>query len=146
MAFDLANTPRTDIIVQASGDAHISNFGVFGSPEGQLVFDANDFDETMPAPWEWDVKRLAASVVIAGRDNGFAAADTRAATMAAVRSYRDWMARYAAMGLIDVSYSSSPTIDIRARSRAAEEAQGRTSSAGRSELEAFFAHARGTTR
>ena len=73
MAFDLATTPRTDIIVQASGDAHISNFGLFASPERRLVFDANDFDETLPAAWEWDVKRLAASVVIAGRANGFSA-------------------------------------------------------------------------
>ena len=73
MAFDLAGTPRTDILVQASGDAHISNFGLFASPERTLVFDANDFDETLPGPWEWDVKRLAASVTIAGRANGFSA-------------------------------------------------------------------------
>ena len=82
MAFDLAATPRTDIIVQASGDAHLSNFGLFASPERTLVFDANDFDETLPAPWEWDVKRLAASIVIAGRANGFSAAQNREATMA----------------------------------------------------------------
>ena len=67
MAFDLAETPRTDIIVQASGDAHLLNFGLFASPERTLVFDANDFDETLPGPWEWDVKRLAASIVVAGR-------------------------------------------------------------------------------
>ena len=77
MAFDLAATPRTDIIVQASGDAHLSNFGLFASPERTLVFDANDFDETLPGPWEWDVKRLAASIVIAGRANGFSAAPNR---------------------------------------------------------------------
>ena len=82
MAFDLATTPRTDIVVQASGDAHISNFGLFASPERTLVFDSNDFDETLPGPWEWDVKRLAASVVIAGRANGFSAARIREATMA----------------------------------------------------------------
>ncbi len=76
-AFDLAATPRTDIIVQASGDAHLSNFGIFASPERRLVFDANDFDETLPGPWEWDVKRLAASIVIAGRANGFSAAQNR---------------------------------------------------------------------
>ena len=75
-------TPRTDILVQASGDAHLSNFGLFASPERTLVFDANDFDETLPGPWEWDVKRLAASVVIAGRANGFSAAQNREATMA----------------------------------------------------------------
>ena len=74
MAFDLADTPRSDILVQASGDAHLSNFGLFASPERTLVFDTNDFDETLPGPWEWDVKRLAASVVIAGRANGFSAA------------------------------------------------------------------------
>ncbi len=88
LAFDLATTPRTDILVQASGDAHLSNFGLFASPERTLVFDANDFDETLPGPWEWDVKRLAASVVIAGRANGFSAAGTRQAAMATVRGYR----------------------------------------------------------
>ena len=67
MAADLVTTPRSGIIVQASGDAHISNFGLFASPERTLVFDSNDFDETLPGPWEWDVKRLAASVVIAAR-------------------------------------------------------------------------------
>src|SRR6185437_10595163 len=71
MAFDLSTTPRSDIIVQASGDAHLSNFGLFASPERTLVFDSNDFDETIPGPWEWDVKRLAASIVIASRTNGF---------------------------------------------------------------------------
>ncbi len=85
MAFDLAGTPSTDIVVQASGDAHLSNFGLFASPERQLVFDANDFDETLPAPWEWDVKRLASSIVVAGRGNRFTAAENRVATMATVR-------------------------------------------------------------
>ena len=85
MAFDLADTPRSEIIVQASGDAHLSNFGIYASPERHIVFDANDFDETLPAPWEWDVKRLAASVVIAGRANGFSASQNRATTMYTVR-------------------------------------------------------------
>ena len=143
MAFDLANTPRTDLVVQASGDAHISNFGVFGSPEGQLVFDANDFDETMPAPWEWDVKRLAASVVIAARDNGFADTVSRAATIAAVRSYRDWMTRYAAMDLIDVSSSKLTAADIiHSYKTGGVRERGADVRAGRSALEAFFAHAR----
>ena len=97
MAFDLAGTPRSDIFVQASGDAHLSNFGLFASPERRLVFDANDFDETMPGPWEWDVKRLAASFVIAGQANGFSQAWIRKAAMESVRSYRAWMARYARM-------------------------------------------------
>ena len=113
MAFDLAGTPRSDILVQASGDAHLSNFGLFASPERTLVFDANDFDETLPGPWEWDVKRLAASMVIAGRANGFSAAANRAATMAAVRSYRQWMARYSGMRLLDVWYASITDADIR---------------------------------
>src|SRR4051794_11671156 len=105
MAYDLASMPNTEIMVQVSGDAHISNFGLFASPERRLVFDSNDFDETMRGPWEWDVKRLAASVVIAGRANGFSAAQSRLVTMATVRSYREWMARYAAMPLIEVWYS-----------------------------------------
>ena len=105
--------PRTDIIVQASGDAHLSNFGLFASPERTLVFDANDFDETLPGPWEWDVKRLAASMVIAGRANGFSAVQNREATMATVRGYRQWMARYAGMRLLDVWYASITDDDIR---------------------------------
>jgi uncharacterized protein (DUF2252 family) len=112
MAFDLAATPRTDMFVQACGDAHISNFGLFASPERTLVFDANDFDETLPGPWEWDVKRLAASVVIAGRQNGFTPAQNRAAAMASVRSYREWLARYGAMRLIDVWYAKITETDI----------------------------------
>ena len=72
MAADLATTPVSGLAVQACGDAHLSNFGIFGSAERRLVFDVNDFDETLPGPWEWDVKRLAASLEVAGRDNGFA--------------------------------------------------------------------------
>jgi uncharacterized protein (DUF2252 family) len=112
MAFDLSTTPRTDILVQASGDAHLGNFGLFASPERTLVFDANDFDETLPATWEWDVKRLGASIVIAGRSNGFTAAQNRAATMATVRGYREWLARYAAMRLVDVWYAKITETDI----------------------------------
>ena len=116
-AFDMATTPRTDMIVQSSGDAHIANFGLFASPERRLVFDANDFDETLPGPWEWDVKRLATSVVIAGRGNGFGARHDRAATMAMVRSYRTWMARYAKTRLIDVWYSYITADAIRQEAR-----------------------------
>ena len=75
MASDLSTTPRSGLTAQICGDAHLSNFGVFGSPERQLVFDCNDFDETLPGPWEWDVKRLAASIVVAGRDLGFRQGD-----------------------------------------------------------------------
>ncbi len=112
MAFDLSTTPRSNIIVQASGDAHCSNFGLFASPERTLVFDANDFDETLPGPWEWDVKRLATSIVIAARSNGFSGAVTRSVTMATVRSYRENMARYAGMRLLDIWYDQTTADDI----------------------------------
>ena len=97
MAADLAATPASGIIVQLCGDAHLSNFGLFASPERDLVFDINDFDETLHGPFEWDVKRLAASLVVAGRSRGFAAHDSRHAVHRAVRSYRERMAEYAAM-------------------------------------------------
>jgi uncharacterized protein (DUF2252 family) len=142
MAFDLASTPRTDIVVQASGDAHISNFGLFASPERALVFDTNDFDETLPGPWEWDVKRLAASVVIACRANGFSASVTREATMSAVRGYRQWMARYAGMRLIDVWYASLTDVDIREAAEASGWLQGRAGVGRRQNLEALFSKAR----
>jgi uncharacterized protein (DUF2252 family) len=112
MAFDLSTTPRTGIMVQACGDAHLSNFGLFASPERELVFDANDFDETLPAPWEWDVKRLAASMVIACRANGFNAGAARAVTMRTVRAYREQMARYAGMRLLDIWYDQTTAEDI----------------------------------
>jgi len=119
MAFDLSRTPKTDILVQASGDCHLGNFGLFASPERTLVFDANDFDETLPATWEWDVKRLAASMVIAGRTNGFSTGQNRTATLAAVRGYREWLARYAQMRLVDVWYSKITEADISATLEAA---------------------------
>jgi uncharacterized protein (DUF2252 family) len=112
MAFDLSTTPRSDILVQASGDAHLSNFGLFASPERTLVFDSNDFDESIPGPWEWDVKRLAASVVIASRSNGFSAADARSSVLATVRAYREQMARYAGMRLLDIWYDQTTAADI----------------------------------
>jgi uncharacterized protein (DUF2252 family) len=142
MAFDLAAAPRTDILVQASGDAHLSNFGLFASPERTLVFDANDFDETLPGPWEWDVKRLAASIVIAGRSNGFSAAQNRGAAMATVRAYRQWMARYAGMRLLDVWYTSITDADIREAGEATGLLQGRTGAGRRARLEAIFTKAR----
>jgi uncharacterized protein (DUF2252 family) len=142
MAFDLATTPRTDIIVQASGDAHCANFGLFASPERRLVFDANDFDETLPGPWEWDVKRLAASIVIAGRANGFSASQNRAATMATVRAYRERLAAFAAMRLIDVWYSYITDDAIRAAGESLF-AKARDLAARRARLEGLFAKARG---
>jgi len=104
MATDLAPAPRSGVTVQLCGDAHLSNFGLFGSPERRMLFDINDFDETLPGPWEWDVKRLAASFEIMGRDRGFAPADRRAIVMAGVREYRDRMRQAAGMGTLDAWY------------------------------------------
>ncbi len=104
MAADLAAAPHSGILVQLCGDAHLSNFGLFASPEREELFDVNDFDETLQGPFEWDLKRLAASIVVAGRSRGFAAHDNRHAARAAVRSYRERMARYATMRSIEVFY------------------------------------------
>jgi uncharacterized protein (DUF2252 family) len=104
MASDLAATPVSGITVQLCGDAHLSNFGLFGTPERQMIFDINDFDETLPGPWEWDVKRLAASFEIMGRDRGFSPADRRAVVMAGVAEYRDRMRQAAGMGALDAWY------------------------------------------
>jgi len=105
MAHDLAATPRSGLTVQCCGDAHLSNFGVFASPERRLVFDVNDFDETLPGPWEWDVKRLAVSMLIAARDNGFRAKDQDRVVLDTVGRYRTAMAEFAAMSNLDVWYS-----------------------------------------
>ena len=104
MAADLACTPITGLRVQACGDCHLLNFGVFATPERRLIFDVNDFDETLPGPWEWDVKRLAASFVIAGRHNGFKASQARSASIACVCSYREQIARLSQLPAIDVWY------------------------------------------
>jgi len=104
MASDLAATPVSGITAQLCGDAHLSNFGLFGTPERQMIFDINDFDETLPGPWEWDVKRLAASFEIMGRDRGFSPADRRAVVMAGVAEYRDRMRQAAGMGALDAWY------------------------------------------
>ena len=105
MAADLAATPRSGLSVQCCGDAHLSNFGVFASPERRLMFDLNDFDETLPGPWEWDVKRLAASMLIAARDNDFAAKAQNQVVLDTVESYRTAMAGFAGMNNLDVWYS-----------------------------------------
>ncbi len=105
MASDLAGTPRSGLTAQICGDAHLSNFGVFASPERRLLFDINDFDETLPGPWEWDVKRLAASFAVAGRENGFREADRRTVVLAAVAGYREAMREFAAMRNVDVWYA-----------------------------------------
>ena len=106
MAADLAATPATGLRVQACGDCHLVNFGGFATPERRVIFDINDMDETLPAPWEWDVKRLAASFVVACRNNGFGAGVARDAVLACMNSYRERMAEYSKMPVLEVWYSS----------------------------------------
>ena len=105
MAADLAGTPACGLRVQLCGDAHLSNFGAFASPERRLVFDVNDFDETLPGPFEWDVKRLAASLAVAGRDNGFGAKERRKIVLAAAEGYRTAMRGFAGQPFLDVWYA-----------------------------------------
>ncbi len=105
MAQDLAATPVTGIQAQICGDAHLNNFGIYATPERNQVFDVNDFDETLPGPWEWDIKRLAASIVLGGRTNGFPAATNRRAVLSCVQAYREHMWKYSEMRHIDVWYS-----------------------------------------
>src|SRR5215470_7482317 len=135
MAGDLATTPTTRLTVQACVDAHVSNFGAFASAERNLVFGLNDFDETLPGPWEWDLKRLAASAAVAVRFLGGDNEEAEGAARAAVESYRKWMRRYAKMGHLDVWYSRLdersvlPTLSPKARRRAEKltaRARGRT--------------------
>ena len=112
MASDLDATPRSGLKVQTCGDAHLSNFGVFASPERQLMFDINDFDETLPGPWEWDVKRLAASFEIAGRDRGFSPQERRTVVAAGVAEYRVRMHQHAEARNLDVWYAHIEVADI----------------------------------
>jgi uncharacterized protein (DUF2252 family) len=104
MAIDLASTPTTNVMAQLCGDAHLANFGWYGSPERDLVFDVNDFDETLPGSFEWDLKRMAASFVIASADNGFEDKDSRRSAAASVGAYRDEMAKFAKMGFLELWY------------------------------------------
>lgn len=106
MAADLASTPTSGLRVQACGDCHLMNFGAFATPERRIIFDINDLDETLPAPWEWDVKRLAASFVLACRDNGFSRATARDSVLSCVRSYRKRMAEYSQLNVLEVWYQS----------------------------------------
>ena len=110
MAHDLATTPDAGLEVRLCGDAHLANFGMFASPERRLMFDLNDFDEVSVGPFEWDVKRLAASLVVAARANGFDRITARRSVLEAVAHYRDWMERYSAMTHLDVWYAR---IDVR---------------------------------
>ena len=119
MAADLAGTPVAGLEAQLCGDAHLSNFGAFASPERRLLFDLNDFDETLPGPFEYDVKRMAASFTIAARNNGFSGADAHAATLASVRAYREAMAQFAQMRTMDIWYAHLDEDELRTGIRAA---------------------------
>ena len=112
MAADLAATPDSGIVAQLCGDAHLSNFGLFASPERHMLFDINDFDETLPGPWEWDVKRLAASFEVAGRDVGLSTADRRDVVLTAVREYRKTMREASEMGVLEAWYSHITADDV----------------------------------
>src|SRR5262249_41992537 len=133
MANDLAPLPRTDLRVQLCGDAHLLNFGGFESPERELVFDVNDFDETFPGPFEWDLKRLAASVEIAARARGVAVRDRRAATLATVRAYRETMQDLAGKRDLDVWYSHASAASL------VEELRGLNERAGVKEVKRLTA-------
>ena len=124
MAADLAGTPRSGLVAQICGDAHLANFGVFASPERRLVFDINDFDETLPGPWEWDIKRLATSLEVAGRDNGYSTKQRRSIVLAAVAAYRRAMAEFAEKTALEVWYAHADEDAIKARFDAA--ARGRS--------------------
>ena len=117
MAADLAATPRSRLSAQLCGDAHLSNFGGFAAPDRELVFDLNDFDETFPGPWEWDVKRLGASVAVATRDAGIGARDRRGAVTAVGRAYREAMREFAEMRNLDVWYARLDADEVVARVR-----------------------------
>ena len=131
MAEDLKDTPTAGLGVQLCGDAHLSNFGVFGSPERRLVFDLNDFDETLPGPFEYDVKRMAASFLVAGRDNGFTAEQSRDMTMASVTAYREAMATFAGLGTMDVWYASADEDRIKAAAQSMTPPRGQSKMARR---------------
>jgi len=136
MASDLADTPSSGLRVQACGDAHLSNFGAFATPERGVIFDINDLDETLPAPWEWDIKRLTASVVLAGRHIQLKQKETARAARAAVRSYREHMAEYAFTKALDIWYDridlqrlldATPNEEVRGRTaETVEKARGRS--------------------
>ena len=136
MAADLSTTPDSGIVTQLCGDAHLMNFGVFATPERRLAFGINDFDETHPGPWEWDVKRLAASFAIAGRDNGYSTKERAGVLMALVGRYRSAMQEFAAMTNLEVWYSQ---LDIDA---VVKEFRRRVDSAVRKRAEANLAKAR----
>ncbi|MFF4650693.1 DUF2252 domain-containing protein [Streptomyces sp. NPDC001380] len=136
MAGDLAGTPDSGLTAQLCGDAHLLNFRLLATPERRLVFDINDFDETLPGPWEWDVKRLAASLVIAGRANGFDRRERASVVQGAVRSYREWMRSLALMGNLAVHYAKADAEELQVLLR------GRLHEAGRRQVSRAVARAR----
>src|SRR4051794_13498449 len=123
MAADLAGTPTSGLTVQLCGDAHLANFGGFASPERSLVFDLNDFDETLRGPFEWDVKRLAASFEVAGRNRNLTAKERRTAVLTAVRSYREAMREFAAMRNLEVWYSRLDICELEEQLRRSNDAK-----------------------
>ncbi|MEU4253349.1 DUF2252 domain-containing protein [Amycolatopsis sp. NPDC026612] len=135
-AADLATTPRTGLVVQACGDAHLGNFGLFASPERRVVFDLVDFDETLPAPWEWDVKRLAASFEVAGRENAHGHAQRRRAVLAAAESYRQAMHDFAGRTALETFYAHTDAETLRSI------AAHRLGTAGRRRFERTLTRAR----
>ncbi|WP_371501204.1 DUF2252 domain-containing protein [Kitasatospora sp. NBC_00374] len=137
MASDLADTPKSGIRTQLCGDAHLLNFRMLASPERHLLFDLNDFDETLPGPWEWDVKRLATSMVIASRANGYDDAERADIVLATVRSYREAMRRFAEMRTLDVWYAQADLALVQ------QLAEGRLEKRGRKRLAKEAAKARG---
>jgi len=139
MATDLKDTPRAGLVSQLCGDAHLSNFGVFASPERTLLFDLNDFDETLPGPFEYDVKRMAASFTIAARNNGYTKEETRDVTLRAVRAYREAMAEFAQMRTLDIWYAHLSEQDLMSAIETAadtEEGKAQKKAAKRAEKEA----------
>jgi uncharacterized protein (DUF2252 family) len=149
MAADLAATPTAGLQVQLCGDAHLSNFGLFASPERELLFGLNDFDETLPGPFEYDVKRLAASFTIAARNNGFGRVDARAVTRASVAAYREAMAGFAQMGRLEVWYAHLTEDELlQTMRRAAKDAKTKkqTKAAKRAEKTAKKTVAKARTR
>jgi uncharacterized protein (DUF2252 family) len=142
MAADLAPTPTTGFRAQLCGDAHLSNFGLFAAPDRELVFDINDFDETLPGPWEWDVKRLAASLALAGRDRGFSARHRHRITRTAVSDYRKAMRRFARMSELDVWYTRVDAAQVKRLARNRLSAK----QARQAAVEADKAHAKDSMR
>ena len=149
MAADLKDTPRAGLTTQLCGDAHLSNFGVFASPERTLLFDLNDFDETLPGPFEYDVARMAASFTIAARNNGFSKADAREVTSTSVAAYRSAMAAFAPMDTMDIWYAHLSEAELMAAIKTAESAQksrankkAAKAAAGRAKQIAAKAHTR----